>query len=52
MLTVSFGVQMGEVDIRRLLISDEQWKRTSASWKELKPKKNFNEIDLSDEFDF
>lgn len=40
---------MDEIEIRRLYISDDQWERTSSSWKALKPKKNFNEIDLSDE---
>lgn len=40
---------MNESEVRRLHLTDEQWNRTSASWKELKPKRNFNELDLSDE---
>lgn len=30
-------------------VSDRQWLRTSASWKSLIPKKNFNELDENDE---
>ncbi len=28
---------MSEIETRRLFISDDQWERTSASWKQLKP---------------
>lgn len=40
---------MNEAEIRRLYISDEIWERTSTSWKELKPFRNFNVFDESDE---
>ena len=36
-------------EIRRLYIDDEQWNRTSSSWKHLEPKKNFNCFDENDE---
>ncbi len=38
-----------EIEIRRLHIEDEQWERTSSSWKALKPFKNFNRFDETDE---
>ena len=31
------------------IVGETEWERTSDSWKALRPKKNFNEIDLSDE---
>ena len=40
---------LNEVEIRRLYISDESWERTSKSWKELKPFRNFNQAKASDE---
>lgn len=38
-----------ELEIRKGLISDESWEKTSSSWKELKPFRNFNGYDASDE---
>jgi hypothetical protein len=40
---------MDKIEIRRLYISDDEWNRTSASWKELKPQRNFNELKADDE---
>jgi DNA-binding GntR family transcriptional regulator len=40
---------MDELEIRRLYISDEEWERTSESWKALKPFRNFNQIRQTDE---
>lgn len=40
---------MEDLNVRRLYISDEEWNRTSASWKELRPLRNFNEIKADDE---
>jgi hypothetical protein len=38
-----------EIAIRRLYISDEEWNRTSTSWKQLKPLRNFNKFSEDDE---
>ncbi len=40
---------MDDAQIRRIFLSDVEWNRTSASWKQLKPKRNFNQIDSADE---
>lgn len=40
---------MDDVETRRLYISDEQWERTSASWKQLKPLRDFNQLSADDE---
>lgn len=40
---------MDEIEIRRLFISDNEWERTSESWKKLKPRRNFNQISIDDE---
>lgn len=40
---------MDETHIRRLFLSDDEWNRTSASWKQLKPKRNYNQFDPADE---
>jgi uncharacterized protein YdeI (YjbR/CyaY-like superfamily) len=40
---------MDEIEIRRLFISDEEWNRTSAAWKQLKPLRNFREFNADDE---
>ena len=34
--------ELNEIEVRRLHISDEQWERTSPSWKELRPFRDFN----------
>jgi hypothetical protein len=36
-------------EIRRLYMNDEEWERTSNSWKSLIPHKNFNKFDVTDE---
>ena len=38
-----------EVDVRRLYIDDAEWERTSDSWKDLKPRRDFNCFSISDE---
>lgn len=38
-----------EIETRRNYISDEQWERTSASWKQLKPLRNFDHFSADDE---
>lgn len=40
---------LDELEIRRLFITDECWNRAGASWKELRPFRNFNKIDETDE---
>ncbi len=39
-----------ETEIRRMHIEDEQWFRTSESWKLLIPQRNFNQLTDADEF--
>lgn len=41
--------ELTEDEIRRLFISDEQWSRTHATWKALRPKRNFDTYCESDE---
>ncbi len=43
---------MNETEIRRLHITDENWNRTSNSYKKLKPLRNFNYLQDSDESPF
>lgn len=38
-----------EIEVRREYINDEQWDRTSSSWKKLKPRRDFNCFDENDE---
>lgn len=40
---------MNEIETRKLFITDEEWARTSSSWKELKPLRNFERFDPNDE---
>jgi hypothetical protein len=40
---------LDETEIRRLFVTDEEWNRTSPSWKALKPRRNFDQVDPSDE---
>jgi hypothetical protein len=40
---------MNDLATRRLYISDEQWKRTSPSWKKMKPLRDFNSSNENDE---
>lgn len=40
---------MNEIEIRRFYITDAEWNRTSVTWKELKPLRNFNEFRIDDE---
>lgn len=40
---------MDEITVRRHFIKDREWDRTSESWKLLKPYRNFDHFDESDE---
>ena len=40
---------MNDMAIRRMYLSDEEWERTSRSWKEMKPLRNYNQLEISDE---
>ena len=40
---------LSEIEVRRLYIDDVEWERTSDSWKDLKPYRNFNSFSISDE---
>jgi hypothetical protein len=40
---------MNDLEVRRLFITDEEWNRTSSSWKDLKPLRNFNHYSEKDE---
>ena len=40
---------LSEVEVRRLYIDDIEWERTSDSWKDLKPNRDFNCLSISDE---
>ena len=40
---------LSEIEVRRLYIDDAEWERTSDSWKDLKPYRDFNCLSISDE---
>ncbi|WP_223788950.1 hypothetical protein [Marinicella meishanensis] len=40
---------LSELEVRRLYIEDFEWERTSQSWKDLKPQKDFNQFSHNDE---
>ncbi|MFZ2398294.1 MAG: hypothetical protein WAW31_06470 [Smithella sp.] len=40
---------MNDLEIRRMYLSDDEWERTSPSWKAMKPHRNFNEFKVTDE---
>jgi hypothetical protein len=40
---------LSDIEVRRLYIDDFEWERTSDSWKDLIPKRDFNSFNLSDE---
>ena len=40
---------MDDIETRRLFMEDHEWERTSASWKSLKPHRDFNQFRETDE---
>ncbi|MEO8606243.1 MAG: hypothetical protein ABI690_00050 [Chloroflexota bacterium] len=40
---------MNDIETRRRYLTDAQWARTSSSWKEIKPLRDFNQFRLTDE---